>query len=480
MGTSLTRLKSPQVSRAALHNAAVQIGGRLTMTVMRFFAAGLVIRHAGVATYGEFALVLAMMIFVEAVIDFAMTDVAVRTIAQEAGAEPRLMRSLVRAKVLLAIVASVVFVAAVLAIGYPRHFLLAVLVALGNSLATGVVLVNRVSFRARLTMEREVFAEFVSVACFVPAIWLCARAGQGLAVLVACFVGARVIFAGLTLLLATRERETGSADGLDQRYSLRWLFQESAVLAASMLLMRCYEIGDPLVISLLLDETSLGLYLGSQRFIGLLTMLVYPIAHTWFPLLSVYLLSDRPRFERSANAVFRLVSFVAVWAGLSMVLLGDWLLGLLGAEMRAAAPAFRLLLAAGVIQCLMTYLGIVIIAMRGHRAVVYITVFAVVSKLGWLYFLVPRHGILGASAAALFSELGVLLAAVVTLRQMGCRFSWRIWCHLVPAVALTLGVAAGLGWWRNVWLGGLAAGVFPLLLLASRGISWSDLRPRKT
>jgi len=480
VGTTLTKLEAPQASRTALHNAAVQIGGRLAMTVMRFLAAGVVIRHAGVETYGEFALVLAMMIFAEAVIDFAMTDVAVRTIAQESGAERPLMRSLVRAKILLAVVASAVFAGAVLAIGYPRHFQLAVLVALGNSLATAVVLINRVSFRARLRMGREVLAELVSVACFVPAVWLCARAGQSLAVLVACFVGARMIFAGLTVLLSTRDREAGDPDTLDRRYNAGWLFRESAVLAASMLLMRCYEIGDPLVISQLLDERALGLYLGAQRFIGLLTMLIYPIAHTWFPLLSAYLMTDRPRFERSVSAVFRLVSFVSLWAGLTMALLAEWLLGLLGADMTAAAPAFRLLLAAGVVQCLMTYLGILIIAMRGHRAVIYITVFAVISKLGWLYVLVPLHGIVGAAGATLGSELGVLLVSVFTLRQMKCRCSWRIWAHLVPALAVTLGLAAWIGGWRNPWLGGAVAAVFPLLLFATRGLTLADLRPQKS
>src|SRR5580765_8839691 len=84
----------------AVKNVGSQVGGRLFLTVARFGVAAFIVRRSGIDAFGEYALILSLLLIAEWLVDFGMTDVAVRAICQDPRHERRLLRSLFTAKLI--------------------------------------------------------------------------------------------------------------------------------------------------------------------------------------------------------------------------------------------------------------------------------------------------------------------------------------------------------------------------------------------
>ncbi len=63
---------------SVLKNATSQIGGRVFLSLARLLISVLIVRYAGVTRFGEYALVVSILILGEWLVDFGFTEISVR------------------------------------------------------------------------------------------------------------------------------------------------------------------------------------------------------------------------------------------------------------------------------------------------------------------------------------------------------------------------------------------------------------------
>ncbi|HEX5130813.1 MAG TPA: oligosaccharide flippase family protein, partial [Usitatibacter sp.] len=195
---------APSAARI-LRNTGAQMAGRIVIALSRLVVAAIIVRTLGAGTFGEYALVLGLLVFAEWLVDFGTTEIFVRELAREPVRQTHLVRIVAALKIVQVPIAFLALAAVALAFRYPEHVLLGALVG-GASLAFHAgVLVFRVIFKAHLALEREVAAELASAVAMIAMVAAVARLGGGLVALLACHAASRAIFLALCMAFGRRD-----------------------------------------------------------------------------------------------------------------------------------------------------------------------------------------------------------------------------------------------------------------------------------
>lgn len=444
----------PPRLRRLLGSTLGQMGGRLLLTGLRFLAAIVIVRTAGVAVFGDYSLSLTILLITEVLIDFGLTDTQARALCQDESASGRVLRSAVRARCLGVLTAVALLAVALPFSGLPSTVVAACFYGIPGLLAAGPILAFRTVFRSRLLLERDVGAELASVALVFPVLWFAAAQGAGAPVLIALHAFSRCLCAGIAwLLVRSSWREAWARPGPGNAGDA---LRQAAPLGLSLLVIAAYDAVDPVLIGRLLGSEAVGWFSGCLRLLMLASLLVQPIASSAFPGLSAAWGKDDAAFARQAREAFRVVAVVS--AGLCVLYLsgGGLLLDLMGSEMRSAWPLMGILALLALPRGIMGLVAPLIIVSGAHRHAFALTIGGLALKLALLAWWTPLFGLSGAAWAAVASEAAGLGAAVWLLRRVtGFHLPWAAFLALAPAAALAFALPAALGW-RNT-VGGVAA-----------------------
>ncbi len=451
-----------------LVNAVSQMGGRLILTGLRFLIVVVITNTAGAGAFGDYSLLLSLLVFADFLVDFGMTDVAVRSLSQDPGRKGVILAGLIRSKVLLLVAAGAGLAGALLALKGPSHLLAEGLAALPAVVSYAGVLVFRAVLKSRWRMQREVLAEVAGVLGALPLYWLAAKSGGSVAVLIGCYSLSRLLSLGVLLAGSRAELGPVAWDGAVEES--RALARQASPLGASLLLVCLYDALDPIVLSQFRSAEEIGWFSGAMRFVALLAMFIYPVADSALPLLAARWKDARAAFRETLATTIRWVALLA--GGGFCLLLGasDFLIGLLGREMLPAADVLRVLAFATVGRSLMSVIPPVLIAAGGIRYALWLAVFGVLGKAVVLLWLVPRHGALGAAFANVLGEgLSLLAASLVVRRLTGFPVPWGPVFLAAPACAVALGAVGWLGLLGGLG-GGLLAGAGYALIAGATGL----------
>lgn len=457
-------------------NAGSQIGGRLFLTGCRFIIAIMIIRQAGVATYGEYALILSLLLLTECLVDFGMSDSVVRMMCQEPHEQPYLFRLLIQAKAILACAGVMILVGILWLMDYPTQVLLAGLIAALSLLAFAGILVFRTLFKVNMQMEREVVAEILSVVVILPCIPFVATWESALIPLMGCYVFSRFLFLCVIYYLGRSKMKLGMTS-MPKNYSLIQMFKQSFTLGVSYFLIRVNDVVDPILLSKMTSSEAVGHYLGCMRFIALLLMVAYPISTTAFPILSSYWQKSMDRFAEVTHMTFQVIVVVAAWGACVFHVSAGFFLGLMDHEMLVAKDIFRTLTVYAFLQSIMAFMGSLMIVSGGYKLVIIFTCIAVMTKFTLLLLLVPEHGAMGAAYASLATECAIItLTWGVVCRKIGFGLGLKV----VVKVALIAGVLIQFVYFlgmRDHIVGGLIGGVlFPAFIVVTRTLSIAQFK----
>lgn len=456
-------------------NVTSQMGGRLLLTVIRFGIAVLIARYLGVERFGEYSLILAILLIAEWVTDFGLTEIVVRAICQQPDRQVTLLRALAAAKLIQVVVGFAFLVGVLIVMGYPAHVVRAGVIAGMELPFYGGVLVYRTFFQARLLMERDVGAEILGMLVMIPLLWIACVRDAGLEVLIACYVSSRIVFLVAAWLMG-RFGCSVSPVGASAA-DAGWLIKAALPLGVAGLLVALYNAMDLILLSKLADVRSVGLFSGALRFVWPALIAVQAIGATAFPLLSSYW-GHRPRqLQRTLQRALNMVVLIGAGAWCLFQVCPRGLMGLLGPEMAEAAGVLQLLSWSILARVVSKIMGpLVVVTGRQHHAL-WLTGFPVVVKAALLAWLIPRFGAIGAATAWVLSDFIALVPTLLlTQHLVGFRVSWRVALRVAVAAAVTIGVIALSGIADTVTGFVVAAGLFPALAVVLRAVPLGELR----
>jgi len=457
-------------------NTAAQGVGRLLIALSRLVVAGIIVRSFGKITFAEYSLIFGILAIAEWLIDFGVTEVFVREICRDPARAPGLLRIVTAAKFVQIAVAYAVLVAILLALRYPAKIVEAGLVGGAGMIFYGGVLVYRVSFKASLTMERDVAAELLSVLVAVPLVWLACHYGAGLSILVGCHFVSRAVFFGLAFLFG-KSRYRPSVKGVTWR-DIREGVRASAAIGTIGFLVGIYEAVGILLLSKLGTLSGLAYYSGAQRLVWPILMALASVGATLYPVLSSYWPHARADFERACQ---KGLNTVVVLGGLALCCLvagADFFMGLIGPDIVPGAPALRVLAVLCFFKAISATLGPVLYVVHAQRYALQFIAVAVAVKAVVIAALVPRFGYMGVAYGSLGVEVccAVVPCVYVLQRFSGYRVRWLVPLKVAAIAAVAAAAPRLLVSGSGLSAAIAAAAIYGPLVFLSRAVRLSDVR----
>ncbi len=264
---------------------------------------------------------------------------------------------------------------------------------------------------------------------------------------------------------------------------LRRLLGDSLPLALSGVFIIFYSRLDVVLLEILgRSHAEIGWYAAAARVVDGLGILPGLVAAALLPVLASLAGREPLALARLYRQGLRLVLLLGLPAALGLWLVRQPLTELVFGTAYAPTAGVFLWLAPNLALIFVNYLQLTVLTALGRQRLgALATALALVVNVALNLWWIPSHGILGAAAATLGTEVALLLAcAYLVRRAAGLDLPWSQAARPLLATAvmgaalgLALGLAPGLGLWTMM---GLGLAVYTVAALGCRAITPRELR----
>ncbi|HZP43983.1 MAG TPA: oligosaccharide flippase family protein [Candidatus Binatia bacterium] len=452
-------------------NAALALAGAGLEKLVPLGIALYLPRHLGVAGFGEYALVVAMLGFFQVLPDASLEAVLVARLARAEG-EARAIAGRAAALRLLVAAGGALLGLAALALVTRDGRLVGAGGVAALGLAAGAGNPYRALLRARLRLGRYVGLVAGQAALAVALLAAVVRAGGGLAAVFGAVSAAAAGGVVLGRLLVGRGAALRRDPALDRRLAAdAWPLAANtlALLAAQQVLLQVLLVRWH-------GAAAVGLLAGAQRLVDAIGQLPQALMVSVLPALSAAASTPNGAVVPARDvarvlvvAVVPAVAALAVWAQPLLTLVFGT------AEWRAAVPLVRVLVPGAVLVATGTVLSNLLVALGLQRALLRVNVGAALVMVALGLALVPGEGARGAAIATLAAMLAgqAALAALPPTRAVVAPVLAGV---IAPLAAGGAAAAVALAATRSPVLGVTTLVVgYPAVLFATRTITRTDL-----
>ena len=401
-------------TKALAQNAAIQIIGKTTATLLGVFTVAILARHLGVEGYGQFTIALSFLSIFAVIVDFGLTLTTPQMISEKEADESTLLGNLLT----LRIISAVVFLALapVVAIFFPYDSIIQLAIAVGAfSYLFGTTAQMFVGvFQKRMLMSKAVIAELANRTIVLIGVILAPIFDFG----VVSVVWLLVLGNGVQLLLMLTQ--TRALINFKPKLNLAiWkkIILRSWPIGASIFFNLIYLRGDIVFLSIFRDNAETGIYGAAYKVVDVVAAIPVMYMGIALPLLvAAWSASRTNRFKNYMQKSFDFLSIAATPIIFGTIALGVPIMQLVaGMEFTESGRVLMVLGPAAAIVFWNSLFGHAIVALNKQKIMTlgYLAV-AVLTVAGYIYF-IPIHGMWAAAWLTLFSEalIGALTFVVV-------------------------------------------------------------------
>jgi O-antigen/teichoic acid export membrane protein len=374
----------------------------------------MLLRHLGVADFGRYVSVVAIVAVVAAASDFGLTILGQQEyVLLDRDRRRTLLGELVGVRLALAPIA--IGAAAALAgiAGYSAALVGGAVIASGQLFFTTTTAALLVPLSAELRLGAVATVETVRQLALVAALAMLVLGGAGLTWLFAAYLpaGAAGLAASLVLL--------GKSGWPRLSMNLaRWgtLLRRAAPIAAATILNVVYLRGTVIVVSLFATAHATGVFATSYRVTEVFLAIPMMLVGAAFPILAHAGAVDEGRLVRAMQDLFEAALLASTMIAVALFAGAHPLIATLGGEPYADASGvlrIHAFVLVGAFGTQVWSLGLLAVGQR--RALVAINIVAGVVALASAAVLVPRLGAKGGALASVAGETALALAALVLL-----------------------------------------------------------------
>lgn len=468
---ALDLLRTPEAGGRVVRGGLVRGFGYAVSTALGLATAVLLLRHLGVADFGRFATVTAVLGIVAGITDAGLTAVGSReiSVARTAAERVRILNNLLVLRVLAASLGAVAAVGFTILAGYDGTMVAGT--ALGG---VGVVLI---SAQSMLTVPIWVALRLVSLTALevlrnlltLVGVAVLVLAGAGLLPFFGIQIAVAVVGIPVTLLLA--RVGVRFAAGID-RDTIAGLLRETLPLAVAFAMSVVYVRVLVVLVSMLSDDVETGLFGTSFRVFEMLLALPALVLSVALPLLSVAGDEDELRLSKGLQSMTDASLLVAGLLVVAIAILADPGIRLVGGdEYAGAASVLRIQALALVPLFLVQTWQLGLIAGRAQRALAIANGLALALVLALGLAFIPAYGAEAAAWVAVVAETALALFLWIALERTrpslapSLRGAWK--------VALAAGLSGAAGYLLRdsaVVAAGVATVVFVAAAIATRAV----------
>jgi O-antigen/teichoic acid export membrane protein len=461
-------LDTSQAGPAALRGSVLRTGAYVLGILLSLVSAPLLIRHLGVAAFGRYVSVLALVTIVSGFTEGGLNNIVLREFATLSGPRrEQMMRSAIGIRIVLTLVGVALVVAFAAVAGYGSTLVLGTLLAgLGlilQLLQSLLAVTLQAELRFGWASAAELVRQVVNVALLVGLV----LAGAGVLPLLAVAIPASAVS-----LLVTVPLVIGRTSLRPSFHLGRWwrLLRETVPWAVISAVNIVYFRVSIVLMSIVAGAVQTGYFATSFRITEVLVGIPGLVIGAAFPILARAHRDDRERFEYASGRIFELALLAGVWLVLCLEVGAEFAIHVLAAD--KADPAIVVLRIQGA-AVLATFVavacGFPLLTLRRYRDVLLSNLLALAVSATLTLALAPSLGARGAAGAALVAELGLALSQAVMLKRAAHGVALPLATMASAALAGVAAVAVGLLLPIHPLLGVLVASVVYFAILAVVG-----------
>jgi O-antigen/teichoic acid export membrane protein len=417
---------------------SVAIGGLIQLAAITLIA-----RSVSVAEFGTYSFILAFGIFIWLLADSGLSTILVRELATQPAEMPKILGGALTLIWILSIGGELLILAVIpfLHLGLTEKILTAVmgLATLTQFHCAGY----SAALRAREDNEIQALGFLLHKILFFIFIFIGLKSGLALIGVVVSHLIPNLFLWAFYRRMVVRRYGAPHLQWDVGRW--KYLLTHSLPVGGSAMLRLAAEQADVLIIKLLSDDRTVGLFSGPYRISMALRLIPQTLSGPLYPMYSRLAQEAGPRtalHEAYQRSVKFFLLIACPIAAVFIVSSGKLLTTVLKPEYAVAIPAMQLLGLAFVPFFLSSSLPLLLTALHEQRFLLKSSAFSLALRVLLNFALVPIYGFLGPCLAFLLSETTVVTIWIHKLHRMG--FPLEIWAIFWRLVLATTGMAAVL------------------------------------
>lgn len=413
-------------TRKLAQNAAIQIIGKTTATILGVLTVAILARHLGVEGYGQFTIALSFLSIFAVIVDFGLTLTTTQMISEHQADESTILGNLFTLRILSAVI--FLALAPVVAIFFPYDNIIQLSIAIGAfSYLFGTTAQMFVGvFQKRMLMSRAVIAELANRTAVLIGV-ICAPIFD---FSVVDIVWLLVIGNGIQLIIMLAQTRALVAFKPKLNFEIwKTIIKRSWPIGASIFFNLIYMRGDVVFLSVFRSNSETGLYGAAYKVVDVVTAIPVMYMGIALPLLvTAWSASRTNRFKDYMQKSFDFLSIAATPIIFGSIAVGVPIMQLVaGSDFTDSGRILMLLGPAAAIVFWNSLFGHAVVALNKQKIMTfgYLAV-AIFTVIGYVVF-IPQYGMWAAAWMTLFSEtlIGLLTFVVV----------WRV-SHYLPSLKM--------------------------------------------
>ncbi|HEY3773978.1 MAG TPA: oligosaccharide flippase family protein [Solirubrobacteraceae bacterium] len=433
-------VESRAAGAAAVRGGALQSGAYIATFVLSLISLPLLTNHLGLAGFGRYSTVVALVTIIAGVTDAGVVNIGLREWSTRQGEDRRqTLRLLLGIRLELGIGGVVIGVAYAVLAGFDRTLVLGTALAglgmllqiVADLLAVALQGELRFGWPAIITVSRQI----VAVAIIV----LLVLAGSGLLPFLAVTIPASLVTLGLTIYVVRGRMPLRPVLRGPQRWAL---LRDTIPYAAAIAINTIYFQVTILVMHQIASPTQTGEFSLSFRVVQVLIGVPSLAIGAAFPILSHSAHADPQRFREAVARILELAVITAVPVVLVVVLGAPFIMTVLAHRHRAVATSVLQIQAFALLATfLATASGFPLLSLRRHKALLIGNCGALIANVALSLILIPIAHARGAAISAVAAESCLAIGQLGFLLREG-RVRMRVSTIAVAIFAGLVGAAA--------------------------------------
>lgn len=464
------------VARKIAYNAAINALAKVFSTVLALVSIGFITRYLGVAGFGNYSLALTFFSFFGAIADLGLYSVATREISRRGADEASILGNVFALRFCASSVVLVLAGCFVWFLPYSEEVKIAILFsALGFLFSSSYSVLNGV-FQKNLVMDRVAMIELLGKVIQLLGVIAVVRYNIGFLAIIGSFV-VNMAFNFLGVFLLSRKL-VAFHFSFDVVFWKRFL-RESLPVGVSAIVTFLYFKFDTVLLSLLQNETAVGVYSGAYKIIENLVFFPSMVVGLVLPLFSKYIFEKRKTFTLLANKVFKVFALLVFPLTVGVWFTAEDIVTIVGgSDFISSGPVLRVLVFA--LGCVFfgNLFNAILLAGNNQKALMYILSGCAAINLSMNFVVIPQYSFMGAAYTSVLTEALVALSgAYLCWRRIHYRPDiFNVWRVLVPTFCMGFFLYMFQGRFGFFSLVGIAVLLYGVLATLTRAITRDEMR----
>lgn len=389
-----------------IKNASFLFVGNLIFRFISLIVAIHLARYLGVGNFGKYTFIFVYLGFFSILTDLGLNTILVREMSRDQKSMPKMLGNSYIMKIILSAITMLISIT--LAIGiYSQETVIYICIASFTLLFEAIITLYQTISQTALKMEYQIVAKLASKIVFAVSIFYIIAMQGNLYQAIVALTCSEIVEVLLNYIYS---RKITKADFVIDLKLWKKLLSFSLPIAIFGVFQIIYSRVDVLMLSMMKDDTAIGLYSAAYNISEPLILIPYAIVAPLFPVMSKSYLNSVENLETCCEKGLKYTSITMLPVAIGITLIADKIILLVyGQSYSGSILALKILIWSLLLTSISYFLTLLLIAMNKEKLTTLTISICVIINVVLNFLLISPYSYIGASVATVLSALILVL-----------------------------------------------------------------------